>query len=131
MSTLTDVENQSNTQTPSTPTFSTFPNETSSLTATANFFRSWVKSRDEEILSENRQRVCYLVLLSCVGIWLFVLLFGLLPMPLGYVVYIVLYPGSDLMMFSLFTWIVGFLFIALLFFGFGSCCCCIYCCCLV
>jgi hypothetical protein len=121
MSNLVDLEN---------PTLTTPPNEASSLTATANFFRSWVKTRDEEILSENRQKLCSLVLLSCVGILLFVLIFGLLPMPLGYVVYIVIYPGSDLMMFSIFTWGVGFLSMSALFFGCGSYCCCIYFCCL-
>lgn len=120
-----DVENQ---QTPTETTGASLKD--SSLIKNAAFFRNWIKERDQEIVSENEQKVCFLVMLSCFGIILFVFLFGVLPMPIGYVVYTLFYPGADLLMFSVTTWAVGFITLSAITGSCGCCCCCIYCCCL-
>lgn len=105
------------------------PTEESALKTRLSFFQNTLRQRYDEINSENNEKLCLLGMISCFGIILFVLLFGLLPMPVGYAIYIVIYPGSNIAMFSILTWGVGILSLCLFFSGCGSCCFCFYCCC--
>ena len=78
---------------------------------------------------ENLEECCFVSILSFCALLIFLILFAFLPMPIGYHVYLFLWPGSQVSMFSILTWGLG---IATMFL-FGTCsgafCVCVCCLC--
>lgn len=77
--------------------------------------------------SHMNEQNCTILLFALIGIALAILIFGIIPMPIGYFVYMFLYPDANIMMFSVFTWAVGFLSI-MIFTSLPTGCLCCLCC---
>lgn len=93
-----------------------------------NRFLDFQDTFKERLRSRNCESMLFLIVMSLIGILAFVLIFAILPMPLGYLIYLIIYPSSEIFMFSILTWSIGF-FSMIMFSFFCTCCCfCVSCC---